>query len=146
MHLTPFDRNFAIVSAVAVAMGLLAGFLVLGTPGQQRLIAADRQRLQDLSDIAQNLYGKASNTRDPYKLPTALTAGSFRTDPITRSPYEYRRVSDSIYQLCAKFDTDSNTYSWSNRTQNADTDRWQHPRGRHCFEFNVKEQPPSFYY
>ena len=56
MNHLAFDRTFAAFATVAVAAGPVAGFCVLGTPGQPRLIMGDRQRLEDLNAIANTLY------------------------------------------------------------------------------------------
>lgn len=133
-----FDRIFAGLATTAVLAGTVAGFWVLGTPGQQRLIMADQQRLEDLSAIANTLYWRRQD-QDDYILPDALPSDDRREDPITRELYGYRKIDDSRYQLCANFATDSDTHKLVNQ-QN-----WQHPQGDYCFELNLTQQPPSLY-
>lgn len=137
-----FDRAFAGVATVAVLAGIIAGFWVLGTPGRQRDIAADRQRLQDLQSIAFELQGRSQNQAE-FELPAELEDSQRRADPITNEPYEYEQLSDSSYELCAEFATDSSTYPLQNASQR--NEFWQHPAGPHCFEFDIAEQPPSIY-
>ena len=135
-----FDRTYAAVATVAVAAGAVAGFWVLGTPGQQRLIMGDRQRLEDLNAIANTLYWQQQE-QDDYVLPEVLGPDEQRQDPITQLPYPYKKVDDSQYQLCADFATDSSTH----KLDNVNPDAWQHPQGRHCFDLNLGEAPPSLY-
>lgn len=135
-----FDRTFAILATVAVCAGAVAGFWVLGTPGQQRLIMSDQQRLEDLSAIANMLYWR-NQDQDDYVLPDALAPNDRREDPITQELYRYSKVDDSRYQLCANFATDSSTHKLAN-TNGQD---WKHPQGLHCFELDLSQPPPSLY-
>lgn len=136
-----FDKAFAIAATVAVAAGVVAGFWVLGTPGRQRAVAADRQRLRDLQSIAFDLHMRSQNQPDEFQLPAQLDPSQMREDPLTNEPYEYQRLSESRFELCAEFDTDSSSYPLQNATQSAEF--WQHPEGRHCFELDTNQQPPS---
>ncbi|MEM9266780.1 MAG: hypothetical protein AAGA46_14770 [Cyanobacteria bacterium P01_F01_bin.13] len=134
------DRIFAILATAAVAAGTVAGFWVLGTPGQQRLIMSDRQRLEDLTAIANTLYWRSQDQTD-YVLPDALDPGDRREDPITRELYQYSKLDDSRYRLCANFATDSSTH----KLANTDNQNWQHPKGPYCFELGLSQPPPSLY-
>ncbi|MGF1519446.1 MAG: hypothetical protein ACFCVB_16820 [Nodosilinea sp.] len=136
-----FDRAFAAVATVAVGLAIAAGFWVLGTPGRQREIAADRQRLQDVATIAQRLHERYLTDNDSFDLPATLDAIELRNDPLTNQPYEYERLGDRTFELCATFDTDSNTHRLQGRRNNPEAEQWQHPEGRHCFEFDVTEYP-----
>lgn len=135
-----FDRLFALVATLAVAAGTAAGFWVLGTPGQQRLIVGDQQRLEDLSAIASTLYWNYQD-QENYSLPDALDPNDQRQDPLTQVPYPYNKLDDVQYQLCAEFATDSSTH----KLANAPHQNWQHPQGPYCFEFDLNQQPPSLY-
>jgi hypothetical protein len=141
-----FDQTFAAVATAAVVVGVVAGFWVLGTPGRQRQIAADRQRISDINAISQTLHQQYIDRNDTFTLPTSLSDTENRNDPVTNQPYTYERLSDQTYQLCAEFATDSSTYPFSNRPQVPETQRWEHPEGQHCFEFDVTEVPAGYYY
>ncbi|MEM9163342.1 MAG: hypothetical protein AAGC54_09765 [Cyanobacteria bacterium P01_F01_bin.4] len=139
-----FEKSFATIATLAVLSGIVAGFWVLGTPGRQRLIASDQRRLNNLQETARTLYWRAQDQGENYTLPETLRASELGKDPITQQPYEYTRLSDNTYELCAQFETDSSTYPLRNRSSE-DSEKWEHPEGRHCFEFDLSEQPPSFY-
>ena len=140
-----FDRAFAAVATAAVVAAIAAGFWVLGTPGRQREIAADRQRSQDLMAIAQRLPDQYPADDDNFELPATLDATELGHDPLTNQPYEYGRLGDRTFELCATFDTDSSTHRLQEPQNNPEAEQWQHPEGRHCFEFDVTEYPPSVY-
>ena len=139
-----FDRAFAGVATAAVVAAIAAGFWVLGTPGRQREIAADRQRLQDMTTMAQRLHERYVTETNSFELPNTLAAADVRNDPLTNQPYEYDRLSDRTFELCATFDTDSSTHRLT-RSDDPETERWQHPEGRHCFEFDVTVYPTVMY-
>lgn len=144
MSQSKFDRIFALVAAIAVAIGVVAGFWVLGSPNRQRQIAADRERIQDLRSIVWRLYEDAEKARDrgqPVELPESLEGRDRTTDPITDQAYEYRRLSETTYELCAEFATDSSTYPLSQAPRDQQEKNWRHPQGRHCFKFDVSEDP-----
>lgn len=140
-----FDRAFAGVATAAVIAAVVAGFWVLGTPGRQREIAADRKRVQDMTAIAQRLHEQYLAEAETFKLPETLGAAELRNDPLTNQPYEYDRLGDRTFELCATFDTDSSTHRLNDQDFNPDAERWQHPEGRHCFEFDVTEYPALRY-
>ncbi|MBW4485537.1 MAG: hypothetical protein KME14_23630 [Tildeniella torsiva UHER 1998/13D] len=140
-----FDRAFAAAATATVGLAIVAGFWVLGTPGLQRDIAADQQRLQDVVAIAQRLHEQYLADDDSFELPATLDAIEMRNDPLTNQPYEYEQLSDRTFQLCATFDTDSSTYRLSDQNPTPEAQRWQHPEGRHCFEFDVTEYPTLVY-
>lgn len=139
-----FERSFATIATLAVLAGIVAGFWVLGSPGRQRLIASDQRRASDLQETARTLYWQAQDKGEDYRLPDTLSTRELGEDPITQQPYEYNRLSDSTYELCAVFETDSSTYPLRNRSSE-EAETWAHPEGQHCFEFDISEQPPSFY-
>ncbi len=140
MDASTVDRIFATLATLAVTSGAIAGFWVLGTPGQQRLIMSDRQRLEDLNAIANTLYWRSQDQTD-YVLPDALEPEDRREDPLTQELYPYSKIDDGRYRLCANFATDSSTH----KLTNGDNQNWQHPEGRHCFELSLDQPPPSLY-
>lgn len=146
MKTLSFDKSFAVVSTLAVIAGIVSGFWVLGTPGRQRSIASDQRRLSDLQDVAQTLYWQSQDRGEAFTLPETLSPGDLGSDPITQQPYEYNRLTDKTYELCAEFETDTSTYTLRNQPSEANADRWNHSEGRHCFEFDLAEPPPSLYF
>lgn len=139
------DRLFALLATVLVVIGVLTGFWLLGSPNRQRQIRLDQQRLNDLFQIALYLHQQAEQSllRDKtVNLPTSLSANNRQTDPISNQPYQYRRLDNTKYQLCAEFATESDTDKLRDFSS-TNQDFWQHPSGRHCFQLDVLENPPQ---
>lgn len=141
------DRTFVTVSTAAVLTALVVGFFLLGSPGQQRLLSLDSERVNDLSQIASNLVYAVENPGNatpapqlPESLPDSITSRDDLRDPLTNEPYEYRRLSDSAYELCATFATDS---TQQNKTSQFINTQWPHPAGRHCFEIAKSASQPK---
>ena len=117
--------------ALVVVVAVVAGIVVVGSPAEQRTQRLDERRVGDLASIAQaaDLYW----TRHA-QLPTSLNeltsepGTRLRTDdPETNAPYEYRRLDDSAFEVCAQFQRQSQQDSVA-------VDRfWLHGTGRQCF-------------
>ncbi len=135
------DRTFAIGASMAVAAALVLGFMQLGSPGKQRLMEADRRRVQDLRRISIAVHD-AWATPD-NKLPTALSelpASSVPRDPLTKNAYEYRVTGASTYRLCATFALDN-----QQGEENRQSPEWQHPAGYHCFSKDASKGREPFF-
>lgn len=148
-----FDKIFVIVATIGVVIGLIAGFGLLGSPFKQRQLRADQQRLQDLYQIALEFSEQAidnDNTVNPtFKLPQSLPENQRKTDPITGKLYDYQRLNNTEYKLCAEFATDSHEQKILVPNEELQEQKfWQHPAGLHCFQFNVlkKVNSPSYFY
>jgi outer membrane murein-binding lipoprotein Lpp len=155
---TKLNVIFLVIAIVAVAAVVIAGFLVIGSPANQRKIAVDDKRLQDLSSLAQSLNNQAKavtpNATGSAGLPATLadlvqiTGNQYLNvkDPETGAAYTYQIISSSTYNLCATFETDSKT-SPSNAPGSSPVNIfWNHPAGNYCFSFNTAQYPPSYYY
>jgi hypothetical protein len=145
MSQTNFNRLFALLAISAVVIGVIIGFWLLGSPARQRQIQADRQRLEDMLDIARRLHQQtvqSKNRGEPVKLPDVLPPSERNTDPISGKNYEYQWIDRTHYQLCAEFTTESDL----DRLEGSvfeNSNFWQHPSGRHCFRLNALEEPPN---
>lgn len=141
------DRAFTLLAVTSVIAAVIAGFWLLGSPNKQRLISLDADRVNHLMQIAGALRtdygGRAGQASKP--LPKLLSdtnvKPSLLKDPVTDSLYEYRLRSDSTYELCATFATDSFEAAAPNRRFS--DERWAHPKGRHCYEFDVSSRDPK---
>ena len=132
-------RVIFIASVVGIVVAAVVGGLILiGSPAQERMRRIDAQRVTDLSALARkvDLYWTRHKS-----LPTSLEdlskerGGSIELlDRETKLPYEYRKLSDDTYELCAHFTRDS--------TDLADISHrnfWSHGQGRQCFSLKVQE-------
>jgi len=120
---------------VIVATAVVAGLIVVGSPGNERMRRLDKRRVEDLDGIhnALNKYWAKYES-----LPASLerlqdspdTTANIR-DPLTSQPYAYTIVSAKTYELCAEFQRDSGDID-SGRS-----DFWSHAAGRRCFRIEA---------
>lgn len=148
-----FDANIkmskiwsATVSAV-VLISIVIGFVLVGSPTNQRNIAKDNQRVVDLQNIQWQIVsyyqqkGILPATLEQVKDP--LSGSFIPLDPDTKTPYTYRASSTSAlsFELCANFATEnmgtpnSVAYDVYEKTMPANgvDENWQHGVGEKCF-------------
>ena len=126
------------IAVAAVALAVVAGLVLIGSPGAARATRMDERRVSDLGQIsaAADLFW-TRHERLPDSLEAlgqepgvALPAG----DPETGEPYEFRIVTPGTYELCAVFHASS-----------ADSGRregelfWEHGAGPQCFEVEASQ-------
>lgn len=128
------DRIAAGVSTAFVALGVVLGFLQLGTPRVQREMRADNERVQQLFQLSNEIdnYWTAHGSQLPASLEEVPGGGRF-VDPLTRAPFEYRAEQGSQYALCARFARKSDT-----RGTAPGPDPWVHPSGHFCYQLDAK--------
>lgn len=126
-------RVAAGVSIAVVAIVAVAGFIVSGTPGEQRLKRLDQHRVADLQNLARAVD---RHWAAEHSVPTAVdplvdgrNLSRLPTDPATGEPYRYERLSADGYRLCADFARASE--EWERDSF------WEHPAGTHCYTFKV---------
>src|SRR3989338_1696566 len=137
---------FSSVFTVLVVVGIIFGWMQIGSPAQQRLTRIDEQRINDLSSIAScatTLYNQDGKL--PASLDEIRTISKERnvpcgednfSDPKTQQPYEYSLIPEqkTKYEICGTFDTkDSGKMSYSNYGYD-----WSHDAGRQCFTREVE--------
>ncbi len=97
----------ALVAAVVVVLGV--AFWFAGSPMKARLLAQDRQRVQDLAAIGRQVERYYSNKGS---LPESLGAcdinpGTFveqKVDRVTGRPYQYRVIDATHFEVGANFE------------------------------------------
>jgi hypothetical protein len=132
------NRLAAAISTAVVLAAVIAGLYLAGSPAEQRLLRMDERRVRDLDRLT-NVIG--SYTRQREELPDSLEQlldgqllDELPVDPATGEPYEYL-CADTSYQLCAVFAQPARDVD--------EFDFWNHPAGRHCFEFTPPEPRPT---
>lgn len=126
--------GFAVAVVVAVVVG---GFLMTGSPSEERARRIDVRRAEQLSDIAESvdLY-TTRHKRLPSTLRELSSEGGVTVealDPEGRA-YEYRVTGGKTYELCATFQRDS-----SGQSRMPSGNFWRHGQGRQCFQLETKE-------
>jgi hypothetical protein len=124
------------VIVLVVALVVIRGMMIVGSPSEERTRQLDLRRIDHLQRISRLV--EAYHTRS-QQLPASLAERDVATvlefddiglDPVTRQPYPYRVLSPTRYELCATFDRASS---------DARTDYfWAHGAGQQCFTVNIK--------
>ncbi len=149
----------AVISIVVV--GIVAGFLIAGSPQSQRLVRLDERRVSDLQTIQWQII---NYWQKKEIMPASLSElidpiGGFilPRDPVLGSDYEYGVLGNLSFQLCASFDTSSfeENGQMPGKAMPANPESlryggfeypvaWNHERGRTCFERTIDPElyPP----
>jgi len=143
--MTPgLHRVFALVATLAVIGSIVWGFMIVGSPDTRRHERMDERRLDALQEIQQEIQELVVDPDVPGELRAALpqtleelaTRARMRKvepdDPETGTPYTYRVLTESTYELCATF-----ALARDARRQVF----WNHPAGEHCFTVDVLNPP-----
>ncbi len=132
----PGGGALAITASLVVAAAIVAGFVLLGSPSEQRAIQLDLRRVSDLNrleNLVQTYFGMTQHL--PVSLDELVrefaAQGAERLDPVTGEPYGYRVVDGKHYELCATFDRPALEAPYVNE--------WLHRAGRRCFIRQVHE-------
>jgi hypothetical protein len=129
-----------VAATVAAVVVVIAGLVMLGTPGQARARRLDGMRVNDLStlSLAVDEYW-AKHAALPATLDTLVSAHQVDrmvTDPQSNRPYTYLVSGERSYRLCATFQQPSDTGDARHGSMlvapNART--WRHGAGESCFD------------
>ena len=139
--------EYGIVSII-ILIGITYGVIQNGSPITLRAKQMDERRINNLMTIQnQIVYSQWQNKGD---VPTSLEALNepisgfvIPKDPETAKSYEYKRISNNSFELCANFKTKSeianSTYTKPIQIENIN-DNWQHDSGRVCFERTIDQK------
>lgn len=129
--------------SMAVAAAIVAGLLLVGSPGEARLQKLDRKRVSDLYSIIDgvNLYWTRQRSLPPdLDALAAETRFDNELDPETASPYVYRVLDPDRYEVCATFSTECDPphdrcWDWQHGGR-AEIDA--HGAGEQCFQITPR--------
>jgi hypothetical protein len=136
------------VAALVVLIAIVSGFFIIGTPGTQRLVRFDEEKVNDLQNIQWQVVNFWQNKE---RLPKSL---SEIEDPIssfvipidrqTGEEYGYNVISNLTFELCADFNKESvGASTVSGRVAKPisinggfgfEDSNWAHGEGEVCFE------------
>ena len=129
------------VALALVAVVIVAGLIVAGSPRHARRVAMDRQRSENLESLTTRVWSYWSKH---HALPDSL--GVLRdsgylpelSDPVTGQLYGYRTIDSTTYELCAMFELAGAPDP--REAQRVSLSRFvTHDAGRVCFTVNVKD-------
>jgi heme/copper-type cytochrome/quinol oxidase subunit 2 len=136
-------KIWVICSSVAILIAIILGFSVIGSPSTQRMIRYDNQKVSDLQNIQWQVVNywqrkeilptKIEDMIDP------ISGYSLPSDPQSGEMYVYRKTGLMSFELCAKFNKESNASTNQMTMMPAKrgegfTENWMHGMGEKCFE------------
>lgn len=128
---------------IAVLAPLVWAFTIFESPSEARLRNIDEQLVSELQMVkgAVEEYARVNGG-----LPQSIQELEQRPEQyirlddllLTQYGFEYHRVSQRQFELCALFERDNTEDRTANRYGYYDwqTD-WEHPMGNHCFDFEI---------
>ncbi len=149
------QKIFAYAGILLALAGVIGGFIVVGSPGTQRAIRFDNQRVSDLSNIQRQILNnwqrKGSLPSTLAELSDSISGFKVPQDPESKMDYEYNVKNATAFELCATFNRKTEdvkgrgeSYPSMSITYPADTyypgmssDSWNHLAGRACFERTI---------
>ncbi len=145
---TDKTTKFMLWKAIGVVVFVIAfGIYSVGSPTDARKVRFDERRTQDLSSIQWELVNywqkKQVLPTELVELNDPLSSFTMPTDPVTGEVYEYQKIGDLRFELCADFTLP--TQQASNIAYGPKTfDSFDHKEGRQCFERTIDPElyPP----
>ena len=136
----PILRGLVIAAVVVVVATVGYSIYVVGTPGQQRNVRLDEQRIDDLRGISRNVdrYYETNGTlpANLFDLQGPRYSVQSIEDPQTGRPYGYYLVGGVNYELCAVFNTESPERRDERRPFSESI--WDHGPGLTCFPLTAE--------
>jgi len=132
---TALNRGFGAAAIVVVIVGVIAGFMGIGSPAYERSLYADNRRVSDLKAIADSIFALTPSHAPPATLAALRLPLSDLIDPLTNARYGYKKTGAMAYKLCATFEA---------KSDETDTDpRWAHPEGAWCYHVAAQTGAPA---
>jgi hypothetical protein len=138
----PREIAFAGLALAGVVLALVVGFSDVGNPAHMRALGNDQRRVRSLADIADSIHenhsgasGAPNSLVDIGRLNSRLET----TDPATGSTYDYVKLKNAAYELCATFETED---------RGKGSGAFAHGEGRTCFKLNANHSyaiPYNYY-
>jgi hypothetical protein len=150
-------RIYGVIAIVLVFGSMVAGFFIVGTPGEARLRQFDQQKINDLQSIQWTITDfyqmKEEVPKTLEELNNPISGYQVPTDRQTGMDYSYTAVNKLSYKLCANFnlDMDTRAYPASNGKDVAYSSAydnspafWKYKKGETCFDRTIdpKMYPP----
>lgn len=136
---------------IIILASIVAGFFIAGSPQSQRLVRLDERRSGDLQSIQWQLINywqkKEALPENLDELNDPISSFMVPRDPESGQAYEYKRLSNLKFEICAVFSTEQT----GNNSKDARLmptypesvvypdlpGAWSHGKGRTCFERTI---------
>jgi hypothetical protein len=143
---TKIPKNMAWGTSIVLLIVIVAGFFIMGTPGEQRAHKFDEQRVTHLQNLQYQIieYWVAKDTlpENLSLLENDILGFSVPTDPQTQEAYTYRTTDTLSFELCAKFNTEQHINSKDLMERgvwypNMESENWDHDAGEYCYSRTI---------
>lgn len=142
------ERNIWRAAALLVILAsIVAGFMVIGSPAEQRSRRYDSQRVADLQSIQWQIVNfwqrKEALPASLAEIEDPISGFMIPTDPKTGEQYSYKLVGQSAraFELCATFDSASKGSLSSSHSLTYPVgkpgENWEHTEGVQCFDRSI---------
>jgi hypothetical protein len=150
-----YARYINWATGLLVVLTIVAGFLIIGSPQNQRALRLDDRRVQDLQTLQwqvvnyyqqkEKLPANLAELRDP------ISYAQVPVDPETKQEYSYTLKGPLTFELCAEFATAGAPRRYGRDGSMASpvapgglSENWEHNAGRECFERTIDPEryPP----
>lgn len=129
---------WALSVGILILASIALGFVILGSPRNQRLMRMDNQKIIDLQNMQSQviIYWQQNGSLPEQWQPKYLQYNSAEM-------YEYKKNGDMSFEVCADFNRKSKKNIsedmgfYSNVRLMGGNDDWSHGSGRHCFERTI---------
>jgi hypothetical protein len=143
------SKMVGFVVSVLIFVSVVSGFLIMGSPAEQRLLRFDQEKVANLSETQWQLINywqsKGELPDELSELENSLSGFRAPTDPQSNQPYTYKKTGDMTFTLCANFNSESRSDEFSRAPYPkygiSDTN-WSHGEGEVCFD---REIDPDLY-
>lgn len=150
------NRLIAYATGVLIAVSILSGFLIVGTPAQARLYRFDDQKVNDLQNIQYQVVNywqsKQALPKTLADLNDPISNFTVPVDPQSGESYTYKTIGSASFKLCATFNAETQGNSTARMTAPISVDglgkpiadNWQHATGEMCFDRTIDPEryPP----
>jgi hypothetical protein len=138
-------RLIGVASGVMALLTVIAGFFIIGSPMDARLLRFDEEKVSDLQSIQSQLtYHYQQKERLPEalsELNDALSGYTVPVDTQSNSQYQYEKLSNLSFKLCATFNKESIDRGGQGGYKDMAisyptggiSDTWYHGAGEVCF-------------
>lgn len=146
-------KIFIYIIIILVAIAVIAGFFVVGSPQTERMRRFDERRVQDLQNIQYQIINywtsKSILPTQLFQLNDSISGFTIPKDPVGGADYKYRIKNSATleFELCADFETSSLADQATPKPlyPYGAYENWQHDQGAQCFKRKIDPQlyPPK---
>lgn len=142
-------RYFVWIVSGLVAMTVITGFFIIGSPAKERIRRFDQQRINNLQNIQSEIVNYWANKRvlpeNLSALENSISGYKTPTDPLTNEPYVYSVKGSESFELCAMFglvssDSQNQTPTAPRPIDGGYNQNWQYNAGKTCFERTIDKE------